>query len=194
MPISPARTAAFDILLRVETQDAYARELLHSSLLDNLSPRDRGLTTEIVMGVLRWRSSLDDVITAASSRSLGKLDVEVLTALRIAAYQLQYLTRVPPSAAINESVELVKRARKTSAAPFANAVLRKLADQLPILWPLTLTPASQIIPRRICPSGMAGRAMGQAIWRRGGTQDLPVRPGRAHAVRATSKTLPPKSS
>ena len=127
MPISPARTAAFDILLRVETQDAYASELLHSSLLADLSPRDRGLATEIVMGVLRWRSRLDESIAAASSRPLGKLDPEILTALRTATYQLQYLTRVPPSAAINESVELVKRARKTSAAPFANAVLRKIA-------------------------------------------------------------------
>ncbi len=132
MPISPARAAAFDILLRVETQDAYASELLHSSLLDNLSPRDRGLTTEIVMGVLRWRSRLDGAIAAASSKPLAKLDSEVLTALRIAAYQLQFLSRVPPSAAINDSVDLVKRARKTSAAPFANAVLRKLAVKPPI--------------------------------------------------------------
>ncbi len=126
MPISPARTAAFDILLRVETQAAYASELLHSSLLDGLSSRDRGLATEIVMGVLRWRSRLDESIAAASSRPLSKLDPEILTTLRTAAYQLQYLTRVPASAAINESVELVKRARKTSAAPFANAVLRKI--------------------------------------------------------------------
>lgn len=131
VPISPARAAAFDILLRVETQDAYASELLHSARLDGLSSPDRGLTTEIVMGVLRWRSKLDEAIAAASSRPLVKLDVEVLTALRMAAYQMHFLTRVPPSAAINESVELVKRARKVSAAPFANAVLRKLANPQP---------------------------------------------------------------
>src|SRR5262249_7382075 len=106
---------------------AYASELLHSTRVDRLSPADRGLTTEIVLGVLRWRSRLDDAITAASARPLTKLDSEVLTALRIAAYQLNFLSRIPASAAINESVELVKRARKTSAAPFANAVLRKLA-------------------------------------------------------------------
>ena len=127
MPISPARAAAFDILLRVQTEDAYASELLHSARLEKLSPADRGLTTEIVMGVLRWRSRLDEAIAAASARPLAKLDAEVLTALRIAAYQLNFLSRIPASAAINESVELVKRARKTSAAPFANAVLRKLA-------------------------------------------------------------------
>jgi 16S rRNA (cytosine967-C5)-methyltransferase len=128
MPVSPARAAAFDILLRVETQHAYVSELLHSSRLDKLSSIDRGLTTEIVMGVLRWRSRLDESIAVASSRALSKLDAEVLTALRMATYQLQFLTRVPTSAAINESVELVKRARKASAAPFANAVLRKLAS------------------------------------------------------------------
>jgi len=128
MPVSPARAVAFDILLRVELQNAYASELLHSRRLDQLSPADRGLVTELVMGVLRWRSRLDQAIAAAASRSLDELDVEVLVALRMAAYQLRFLTRVPARAAINESVELVKRARKRSAAPFANAVLRKLAE------------------------------------------------------------------
>jgi 16S rRNA (cytosine967-C5)-methyltransferase len=128
MPVSAARAVAFDILLRVEQQDAYASELLHSDRLDKLSTGDRGLTTEIVMGVLRWQSRLDRLIAASSSRGLAKLDPQVLVALRMAAYQLQYLSRVPARAAINESVELVKRARKTSAAPFANAVLRKMAE------------------------------------------------------------------
>jgi 16S rRNA (cytosine967-C5)-methyltransferase len=127
MPISPARIAAFDILLQVERQDAYAGELLHSRRLAPLNAADRALSTELAMGVLRWRSRLDEEIARASARGLGKLDVEVLTALRLAAYQLQYLSRIPAHAAINESVELVKRARKQSAAPFANAVLRKIA-------------------------------------------------------------------
>lgn len=132
MPISPARTTAFDILLRVETEDAYASELLHSDRVDKLSLADRGLTTEIVMGVLRWRSRLDNAIAGSSSRPLNKLDPEVLTSLRMAAYQLSFLSRVPASAAINDSVALVKRARKASAAPFANAVLRKLTGRPPI--------------------------------------------------------------
>jgi 16S rRNA (cytosine967-C5)-methyltransferase len=127
MPVSPARAAAFDILLRVEKQSAYAGELLHSERLDKLSAADRALTTELVMGVLRWRSQLDEMIAEAASRSLAKLDPEVLNALRLATYQMRFLTRVPARAAINESVELVKRAQKRSAAPFANAVLRKIA-------------------------------------------------------------------
>ena len=101
--------------------------MLHSERLQPLSQADRALATQIVMGVLRWRSRLDDAIATASVRPLDKLDAEVLTALRLAAYQLRYLDRIPAHAAIDDSVELVKRAHKRSAAPFVNAVLRKIA-------------------------------------------------------------------
>jgi 16S rRNA (cytosine967-C5)-methyltransferase len=126
MAVSPARATAFDILMRVEREGAYATELLHSDILEPLAERDRGLATELVMGVLRWRSRLDASVAAASWQKLTKLDPEVLTALRLAAYQVQFLERVPARAAVNESVELVKRARKASAAGYVNAVLRKL--------------------------------------------------------------------
>ena len=133
MPISPARAAAFDILLRVEQEDSYASELLHSGRCAELSSQDQGLTTELVMGVLRWRSLLDTAIAKLASQALSRLDREVITSLRMGAYQLGWLDRVPARAAIHESVELVKRARKRSAAPFVNAVLRKLIDSsLPI--------------------------------------------------------------
>ena len=126
MSVSPSRAAAFDILLRVEEKGAYAAELLHSTTYSKLSAADHGLATELVMGVLRWRSVLDKEIAARSSQKLARLDLEVLIALRLAAYQLLYLTRIPGHAAVHESVELVKRARKRSAVPFVNAVLRKL--------------------------------------------------------------------
>lgn len=129
MPASPARSAAFDILLRVEREQAYAPELLNSPRFAGLSAADHGLATELVMGVLRWRSRLDQQIAPHASQPLARLDLEVLTALRLAAYQLAFLERVPSRAAVHESVELVKRARKRSAAPFANAVLRKLAQE-----------------------------------------------------------------
>jgi 16S rRNA (cytosine967-C5)-methyltransferase len=125
--VSPARAAAFDILLRVERDNSYASELLHSAAYERLSTPDHALATELVMGVLRWRSRLDDEIATSSSQSLSKLDVEVLIALRLALYQFRWLDRVPQRAALHESVELVKRARKRSAAPFVNAVLRKLS-------------------------------------------------------------------
>ena len=129
--VSPARAAAFDILLRIERESSYAVELLHSRTYARLTAVDHSLATELVMGVLRWRSLLDSQIAASSAQLLAKLDLEVLTALRLAVYQLRWLSRVPARAAINESVELVKRARKRSAAPFVNAVLRKLEANAP---------------------------------------------------------------
>jgi len=83
------------------------------------------------MGVLRWRSLLDEKIAQASSQAIAKLDLEVLTALRLAAYQLRSSDRIPARAAIHQSVELTKHARKKSAAPFVNAVLRKIASASP---------------------------------------------------------------
>ena len=111
--------------MRVEQEDSYASELLHSSKFSQLSPADHGLATEIVMGVLRWRSSLDAAIGRISKQK--KMDPEVLVALRMGAYQLLYLERVPAHAAVHESVELVRRAHKSSAAAFVNAILRKLS-------------------------------------------------------------------
>ncbi|HTM87209.1 MAG TPA: 16S rRNA (cytosine(967)-C(5))-methyltransferase RsmB [Terriglobales bacterium] len=125
--LSAARAAAFEILLRAERQGAYASELLHSSRYQKLSAGDHALCTELVMGALRWRSALDAGVAQASSQPIEKLDPEVLLALRLGAYQLGWLERVPARAAIYESVELVKKARKRSAAGLVNALLRKLA-------------------------------------------------------------------
>src|SRR5690348_8781628 len=115
--------------MRVQREGAFASELLHARRFAQLSPADHGLLTELVMGVLRWRSLLDSAIAAISSQAIEKLDAEVLNALRLGAYQLGWLERVPDRAAIHESVELVKKARKRSASGFANAVLRKLAAE-----------------------------------------------------------------
>src|SRR5436305_6243887 len=150
MPISPARAAAFDILLRVERESSYASELLHSKEQNKLSTQDHALTTELVMGVLRWRSRLDDEIANHSSQPLTKLDLEILIALRLALYQLRWLDRIPQRAAIHESVELVKRARKTSAVPFVNAVLRKLSAE-----PKPAASADQSAPAGLSPAAMS---------------------------------------
>ena len=129
MSVSPGRAAAFDILLRVERESSYASDLLHSANYDRLSIPDHALATELVMGVLRWRSRLDAEIALVSSQPLVKLDLEILIALRLAVYQFLWLDRIPQRAALHESVELAKRARKRSAAPFVNAVLRKLSGR-----------------------------------------------------------------
>jgi len=113
--------------MRVEREDAFASELLHAPRFERLSAADHGLATELVLGVLRWRSRLDSAIASASSQPVAKLDAEVLNAMRLGVYQVGWLERVPARAAINESVDLVRAARKRSATGFVNAVLRKLA-------------------------------------------------------------------
>lgn len=122
--ISPARLAAFEVLQRVEQEDAFASNLLSSSRHDGLSREDRALLNELVLGVLRWQGQLDYLIELYSKRPLSKLDIEVTIALRLGLYQMRQLTRIPAHAAINESVNLVKLFKKTSAAPMVNAVLR----------------------------------------------------------------------
>jgi 16S rRNA (cytosine967-C5)-methyltransferase len=124
---SPARRAAFEILRRVETERAYASVLIASLPDTSLSREDRGLAHEITLGVLRWRSALDYLIEHYAGRPVGRLDIPVVIALRMGIYQLRYLARVPASAAVNESVELVKSAGLRSASSLVNAVLRKAA-------------------------------------------------------------------
>ena len=129
MGVSPARQAAFDILLRVETSGAFSDELLHSARTGALDERDRGLAFELVMGCLRRQGDLDDRIAGFSRRGPGQLDAEVRIALRMGCYQLGFLSRIPAHAAVSESVELARRARKRSAAGMVNAVLRRVADE-----------------------------------------------------------------
>src|SRR5262245_33146444 len=131
MAVSPARTVAFDILLRVETASSFASELLNAPTAAQLSRADHALATQLVMGVLRWRPRLDEEIKQHSSLAFSKLDIEVVIALRLAVYQLRWLDQIPVHAATHESVELVKRAKKRSAVPFVNAVLRKLPGGRP---------------------------------------------------------------
>jgi 16S rRNA (cytosine967-C5)-methyltransferase len=109
---------------------AYASVLVAALGESDLSREDRALAQEIVLGVLRWQQSLDYFIERYSQRAVDRLDLPVLIALRIGLYQLRYLARIPQSAAVNESVNLVKRARTTSAAGLVNAVLRKAAGRL----------------------------------------------------------------
>lgn len=131
MPISPARILAYDIL-RLVDKGGYASELLLSRAAP-LSSRDAGLASEIVFGVLRYRAQLDYLIEFFSGRR-AKLDPEIRTILRMAIYQLRHLDRIPPHAAVSDSVNLVKRARKVSATGFVNVVLRGVHRD-PVEWP-----------------------------------------------------------
>ena len=130
MPISPARTTAFEVLRRVEAEGAYASDVLHAELGSRVTPENAALATEITFGVLRWRRLLDFLLDRQLKKPIAQLDLPVALALRMGLYQLRFLERIPPRAAVNESVELVKRARKSSAASLVNAVLRRAsADQ-----------------------------------------------------------------
>ncbi len=124
MKVAPARIAAFEVLTRVASEEAYASNLLASARYEQLSSADHALAQELTLGVLRWQGQLDFFIEHLTKRKLAKLDLEVILALRLGLYQLQFLTRIPPHAAINESVNLVKLHKKFSAAPMVNAVLR----------------------------------------------------------------------
>jgi 16S rRNA (cytosine967-C5)-methyltransferase len=125
MRISPARQAAFEILSRVDAGHAFAVDLLQCRDVDALSEPDRRLTTELVMGTLRWRGELDYQIERLSGKPLSYFDHEVLIILRLGIYQIRFLEKIPRSAAVNEAVELAKAAKKRSAAGLVNAVLRK---------------------------------------------------------------------
>ena len=125
--VARARAVAFQILLEVSGTDAHSDDLLRSRNVDALTPQDRALVTTLVLGILRWQIRLDQQIRPLLTRPDTRLPLAVETALRLGAYQLLYLDRIPAYAAIGESVELAKQAGETHAARMVNAVLRKLA-------------------------------------------------------------------
>lgn len=134
--ISPARLAAVDALSAVDEGPLDLGEAIARVRQPLRDERDRALLLELVAGTLRMRAALDFQIAARSSRSIAKLDDAVLRVLRLSAFQLLYLSRLPASAVINDAVELTRRAGKSSAAGLVNAVLRKLAGERERLeWP-----------------------------------------------------------
>ena len=121
--VSPARRATFDILREIEA-GAFSSVLL-AAHEPALKPSDRALTHELVLGVLRWQLWLDKLIEHFAKRRVESLDLAVRLALRVGLYQIRFLERIPAAAAVNESVNLVRSARVSSAAAFVNAVLRR---------------------------------------------------------------------
>lgn len=127
--VSPARKVADEVLRRVEEEGAYASVLL-TAAAEGLRTDDRALAYELTLGVLRRQLWLDRAVEHfAGERKVATLDAPVRRALRIGLYQLRFLTRIPPSAAVNESVNLVHFHRLRSAAGFVNAVLRRAARE-----------------------------------------------------------------
>src|SRR4029077_9176290 len=89
--------------------------------------RDRALATDLVTGTLRWQNELVFLIAHFAKRPIARLDFDVLQILRLGAYQLLHLDRVPAAAAVNDALAMTRRAKKTSAAGLVNAVLRALS-------------------------------------------------------------------
>ncbi len=120
--ISPSRIAAFEILRKIETDAAFSSILL-PQYEENLSVKDRALCHQITLGVLRNKIYLDRIIEIFTKGK--KIDSVIRTILEIGLFQLLFLDKIPAYSAINESVNLVQRAKKTSAKGFVNAVLRR---------------------------------------------------------------------
>jgi 16S rRNA (cytosine967-C5)-methyltransferase len=132
--IQPARRVAAEVLAAVRTSDAYANLLLPARIRDaRLTSADAGFATELVYGTLRMQGYYDRVLEIAARRPATKIDPPVLDVLRLGAHQLLGL-RTAPHAVLDESVELVRRARKASAAGFVNGVLRTLTREDPDVW------------------------------------------------------------
>ena len=161
MAVSPSRQIAFEVLRRVEAEGAYASDVLHEALDARVKPADAALATEIALGVLRWRRLLDCLLERHLKKPVERLDLPVALALRMGLYQLRFLAKIPARAAVNESVEIVKRARKTSAAALVNAVLHKAAGEASTpadkLLPASLSQAEELATRHSHPTWLVER-------------------------------------
>jgi 16S rRNA (cytosine967-C5)-methyltransferase len=144
--VAPARKAAYEVLRRVAEEGAYADRALRTAS-EGLDDRDRALARQLAFGSVQRQRTLDHAIETLGKRPVRKLDPPVLAALRLGTYQLGYLGGVPRYAAVNESVELVRRARLERAVPFTNAVLRRVSEGIaPLLAGLPEGPLKHSYP------------------------------------------------
>lgn len=169
--VSPARREAFAILLELErSSQAHADDLLRGPRVSTLGAQDRHLATALAMGVPRWQIRLDGLIRPLLVRPNARLDAEIQVALRMGAFQLLFLDRIPAHAAIGESVALAKRAGHTFAAGMVNAVLRKLAElPRPELGSASTRTVEELAEATAHPAWMVGRWVSfygmEAAWR-----------------------------
>ncbi len=138
--VDPARRAAFDLLCRVELEDAYANLVLPGLLTERgIVGRDAAFATELTYGALRGQGAYDTVLEACVDRPLTELDPRLLALLRLGAHQL-LATRVPAHAAVATSVDIAREAIGEGPARLANAVLRRVAARPLDDWMVRLAP------------------------------------------------------
>ncbi|MHB8301799.1 MAG: transcription antitermination factor NusB [Acidobacteriaceae bacterium] len=125
--IAPARQAAFGVLRKIGLEQGNSDALLRSPSVNELTQQDRNLCTTLVLGTLRWQRVLESEFRRFLSQPDLALPEDAMLALRLGAYQLLFLDRIPVHAAIFESVEWVKQSEGARQAGLVNAVLRKVA-------------------------------------------------------------------
>jgi 16S rRNA (cytosine967-C5)-methyltransferase len=180
-PSYGARAVALDALLSVERAQAFADDALDHFLGQSaLDSRDRALALELVYGVLRRQNTLDWRLDQVATKSMAKLPARVCMALRLGAYQVLHLDRIPPSAAVNESVALVKTGGTAHWPGFVNAVLRALTRTPAPPWPDRGTdPVRALSVRHACPAWLVERWIARV-----GVQD-------AETLCRTTTAIPP---
>ncbi len=129
--VAPARACAYAVARRVFEDGAFADQAFHGEAA-GLEPRDRALAMRLAYGVVQRRATLDSVIETLAQRRIRRLQPAVLAALRLGVLQLAFFDRIPPHAAVTESVELAKSASPRGAG-LVNAVLRRAAREAPAL-------------------------------------------------------------
>jgi 16S rRNA (cytosine967-C5)-methyltransferase len=180
-PSYGARAVALDALLSVERAQAFADDALDHFLgRSALDSRDRALALELVYGVLRRQNTLDWRLDQVAAKSMAKLPARVRMTLRLGAYQVLYLDRIPPSAAVNESVALMKTGGTAHWPGFVNAVLRALTRTPAPPWPDRGTdPVRALSVQHACPAWLVERWIARV-----GVQD-------AETLCRTTTAIPP---
>src|SRR5438477_332040 len=178
MAVSPARRAAYEVLLRVFEQEAYADRVFRTAAGD-LDERERAFAQRLAYGSVQRVRTLDHAIETLGKRPVRKLDPPVRASLRLGAYQLAY-TDTAPHAAANESVELVRRARLERAVPFTNAVMRRLAQGIEPL--LGSQEGERVLDLCAAPGGKASQLRGEVT-------AVEIDPNRASELRANLAAL-----
>src|SRR4051812_499470 len=194
--VAPARAAAYTVIRRVFEDDAWADRALHAAAAD-LDARDHGLATQLAYGVVQRRATLDHVIAALAGRPPDRLDAPVLAALRLGVFQLAFLDRVAPHAAVGESVELAKAA-SPGGARLVNAVLRRaVREARPIVEALPEATPAEAALRHSFPVWIAelwfeqlGAAEARALMAASNRAAEPAL--RANALNTTAKELAPR--
>ncbi len=146
------RLLAFKILSKIEHDKAYSNIAL-DNVLSNNDATSAPFVCSLVYGVIERKITLDYILSQFLSQPLKKLNPQVLTVLRMGTYQLKYMDKIPVSAAVNESVKLVKKAKCTYASGLVNSVLRKISSAK-IKLPVTDNKIYDLSISYSCPEGL----------------------------------------